>query len=210
MGGQRFSSRAQAEQGRSGAAAAFLTNDPSAFNFQDGDSIRRPPSISGTTTGDTAVLSVINPETGRKWEEGEKEAHMAAAIGAVIQQEEGDNGSIASDETAGWEPAAGEFQFEGLDLMVRADGKELEIEDGNDSRRELGRQLQRALVASGRVDPGEGLPLGRDVNELMRMAIAALTSSTSPTISHGQNGPEEGNTGVDHQGRKTPPGGPGP
>ena len=197
-------------KGEAEHAAAFLTNDPSAFNFQDGDSVRHPPSISGTTAGDTAILSVINPETGRKWEEGEKEAHMAAAIGAVLQKEEADDGSIASDETAGWEPTAGEYRFEGLDSMGDGEGKDLEIEEETDSRRELGQQLRQALVASGRVDPGEGLSLGQDVNELMRAAIAALASSTSPTVSHGQNGPGEGNTGADHQGQRMSPGGQGP
>ena len=191
--------------------AAILANDPNAFNFQDGNSVRKPPSISGTTAGDTAAMSMINPETGEAWKEGEREQHLAAAVGAM-EQVDNDEGSI-SEESAAWEDPGVEYEFEGLENMDETkdeEGQDGAVDRRREMTRELEEQLMQALLTSGRVNSGEGLPLGRDVHGLMRAAIEALKDTPRPTGTAGQNQPGEGNTGEDHQDSRMHPGGQGP
>ena len=47
-------------------AKAFLDDDSHAYTFTALESVG----------GDTAAHSLINPETGKAWEEGEKERHL--------------------------------------------------------------------------------------------------------------------------------------
>ena len=142
---------------------------------------------------------------------------MAAAAEAIEQVDDKDR-SI-SEESAAWEEQRVEYRFEGLENMDELkdeEGQALQGQDGSVNRqreartRELGEQLMQVLFASGRVNPGEGLPLGRDVHGLMRMAIEALKDSPLPTGTAGQNQPDKGNTGGDHQDSSNPPGGNGP
>ena len=180
--------------------------------FLDDDSMAFPFGTSKSVGGETAALSLINPETGKEWEEGEREQHYRAALeGGMKKMEEdvAETESIASRESDLWENS-GMYQFEGMDEVENGDDmdeeKHEEVEEIVEEERkekgeteELSRALLRALKGSERVNPGEERPLGADINQVLRAAIEAITGNSATTGTTRQNKLDESNTGEDRQ-----------
>lgn len=143
---------------------ACLDDDSMAFTFAAHESIGE----------DTAAHSLINPETGETWKDGEKEQHLRGAIEGArrLEREKEDDASIASGESAGWDQQA-VFEFEGMpndepndEGRFELDGMDDNGRNGGDNRsRDLGKELHEALLASGRLGSGEDQPLGQDIND---------------------------------------------
>ena len=176
---------------------AVLDDDSFAYTF------KAPESVGG----DTFAHSLINPTTGEAWKEGEKELHFQNAIAtAPSVGDQDDDGSIASGESAGWESMQlNRVEIEGMEGVTAIDNtvgknqeeEDREVEDENAKTSGLGKELREALVMSGRVGPGEDQSLGQDIQNLMRIAIAALKDKPAPTASGSLSKPNEGNTGKD-------------
>ena len=180
-------------------AMACLDDDSLAFTFTAQESVG----------GDTAAHSIINPETGEAWKDGEKEQHLQGAIEGArrLEKEKKDDASIASGESAGWDQQA-VYEFEGMEGVIRPNGGEgIEFEgieddgdNGGDNRSsDLGKELHEALLASGRLRSGEDQPLGQDIKRLMRAAIKALKAGPTSTAAGCLMMPDKGNTGKDRQ-----------
>ena len=176
---------------------AFLDDDSHAYSFKAQQSV-------GAATADQ---SVINPETGEHWKEGERERHFAEATkerAHQASQQVEDDGSIASGESEGWERNT-VYQFEGMEQVGKVnesdEGNEMDI-DGKEveETNALSKALREALLGSEGIDPDKDNPLwGGDINHLLRAAIDALKTRT-PNISRGsQNQFEESNMVEDRQ-----------
>lgn len=198
-------------------AHAYLNGNTSAFNFEDGNSVVAPPLVAGTMGGQSAADSVLNPETGKPWVEGEKAEHLRAAVVHGDKQVTGEeeDSSIASGETAGWNsPENVVIEIEGMDEFGRNESKDQDVEmhdeegEARAERNNLQEQLRSLLSRSGQGLPGEGALLGGDLNGLMWAAIEALQSKPPAIGNTEQNKPDEGNTGEDHRTRTS--GGQGP
>ena len=172
-------------------AKAILDDDSLAFTFKAQESVG----------GETVAHSLFNPETGKAWEEGEKERHLQGALAAGMEQTFDDASSIASDESALWKKV--EVEFEGMEEvdnsteMENEERVEMEMDVGNSENKDLSKELRDILLASGRIGSDEGQPLGQDMNQLMKAAIAALKSKASPTAPSGSRKLDESNTGKD-------------
>ena len=187
---------------------APLDNNSHAYTFTAQESVG----------GDTFAHSLLNPETGRVWEEGEKEQHLQAAIEGAKAAVEGreEDKSIASDESAGWEQNA-VFEFEGMDGIQNPKVVEIEAEQETETEirksemKDLSKELRETLLASGRLNSDKDQHLGQDMQQLMRAAIKALKASqSSPTATHGRHKLDKGNTGEDRQATDQASGGQGP
>ena len=194
-------------------ARAFLDDDSQAYTFAAEQSVG----------GDTAALSLINPETGKEWREGERERHRASELEGAAAATAADDESIASRESDCWEQSR-TYEFEGMEGVhdlgnLKGDENEAGEDEKEDvapqvdgETRDLSSALMDALLKAGRVNPDEGRPREMDIKQVMRAAIEAISSKTpNSTNNIGQNQLEESNTGEDRQ----PPiggsaGGPGP
>lgn len=198
---------------------AILDDDSHAYTFKAMDSVG----------GDTFAHSLTNPATGEVWKEGEKEQHFRNAVAASAPSlgNQDDDGSIASGESEGWESMQlRNVEIEGMEGVAMKGTNEveetdeaskqhveddMEVEEGNLMTSELGKELREALVLSGRVGPGEDQSLGQeDIQNLMRVAIAALRDTPAATASRSLNKLDKSKTGKDRHATKGATGGQGP
>ena len=200
-------SKAQVTKVSEAHVRAPLDDDSQAYTFTAQESVR----------GDTFAHSLINPETGEAWKEGEKEQHLqnAIAVSAQPAKNEEDDESIASGESAGWEEMQlTRVEIEGMEEVGGTLKDDLDVEMENDDgyleSNELGKELREALMVSGRVGPGKDQSLGKDIQNLMRVAIAALKETPAITAPSSLNKLDKSNTGKDRQATDRASGGQGP
>ena len=101
--------------------------------------------------------------------------------------------------------AMGNYELEGMEEVPASRGsvKEDQEDDNMEEEEEklmtsgLGKELRETLVLSGRVGPGKDQSLGWDIQNLMRVAIAALKETPTTIASSSLNKLDKSNMGKD-------------